>query len=155
MVVKDFMIKDVICANLDMTLKDLLEKMIECKIGGMPIVDSEHKLVGMVSDGDILRHLAPQKQSIHDYFTMITYIPERKLDSTVSERIHESVETILTNKKIITLAPDDDLNEVVSTISKHHFKKIPVIDRENRVIGVISRGDVLRMIYKGIILNSD
>ncbi|WP_050613405.1 CBS domain-containing protein [Bacillus testis] len=153
MFVKDFMIKDVVCAHLDMTLKDLLKKMIDCKIGGMPVVDANGTLVGMVSDGDILRHLAPQKQSVYDFFTMITYIPEKKLDTTVSERMNETVETILANRKIITLSPDDDLNEVVATISKHHFKKIPVIDENEKVIGVISRGDVLRMIYQGIIEN--
>jgi CBS domain-containing protein len=51
----------------------------------------------------------------------------------------------------VTVSPDDDMKQVVVILAKHHFKKLPVIDGENRVVGVISRGDAIRNIQNTII----
>lgn len=62
MLVKDFMIKEVYVARPDFTLKEILRILIENKVGGVPVVDEHDKLLGMVTDGDILRYLTPAEK---------------------------------------------------------------------------------------------
>lgn len=152
MIVKDFMIQDVYVARPTFTLKQLLQIMIENKIGGLPIVDEHDKLISMVTDGDILRYLAPKDAIFKDYFTYIPTLPGQQLDDSVKRKLEDTVSNLLKNFTIATVSPESHLEDVVSMISKNHFKKIPVVDADKRVVGIISRGDTLRMLYKGFFM---
>src|SRR6476620_5369161 len=149
MLVKDFMIQDVFVARPTFTLKQLLQLFIENKIGGVPIVDEEDQLISVVSDGDILRYLAPKESVFKDYFTYVPVLPGKNLNETVNGKLNDTVSKLLRNNTITTLSPEDHLEDAIKVISQHHFKKIPVVDVENRVVGIISRGDALRTLYKG------
>lgn len=149
MLVKDFMIEDVYVARPTFTLKELLQIFIENRIGGVPIVDEDNKLISVVSDGDILRYLAPKESIFKDYFTYVPVLPGKSLDETVSSKLNDTVLSLLRNNRITTLSPEDHLEDAIKVISQHHFKKIPVVDANNRVVGIISRGDALRTLYKG------
>ncbi len=152
MLVKDFMIKDVFVARPTFTLKQLLQLFIENKIGGVPIVDQEDKLISIVSDGDILRYLAPKESVFKDYFTYVPTLPGKNLDKTVNSKLNDTVSKLLRNNTITTISPEDHLEEAIKVISQHHFKKIPVVDEDNKVVGIISRGDALRTLYKGFFM---
>ncbi|MFD6441045.1 CBS domain-containing protein [Peribacillus sp. NPDC060186] len=153
MIVQDFMIREVYVARPNFTLKEILRILIENKVGGVPVVDEQDKLLGMVSDGDILRYLAPSEDAIMGYFTYITILPGEKLDEKVTSKMNDKVSQIIKNKKITKLSPKDPLDELIKVLSKHHFKKIPVVDENNKVVGIISRGDALRALYKEFVQN--
>ena len=122
------MIKDVFVARPTFTLKQLLQLFIENKIGGVPIVDEDDKLISVVSDGDILRYLAPKESVFKDYFTYVPILPGKNLDETVNSKLNDTVSKLLRNNKITTISPEDHLEEAIKVISQHHFKKIPVVD---------------------------
>ena len=54
----------------------------------------------------------------------------------------------MVKKNIQTLSPDDDFEDAIRLISKHHFKKLPVLNGAGRVVGVISRGDIIHKLSK-------
>ena len=152
MLVKDFMIQDVYVARPTFTLKQLLQLMIENRIGGVPIVDEEDKLISVVSDGDILRYLAPKESIFKDYFTYIPVLPEKSLDEMVSSKLNDQVSKLLKNHPAITISPENHLEDAIKVFTQHPFKKIPVVDADYRVVGIISRGDALRSLYKGFFI---
>ena len=151
MKVKDFMIKDVISVRPDATIKEVMKTFVDKKIGGLPIVNDEGILKGIITDGDILRAIKPIDRHIQDYFNLITYIQEQNMESRLSELADLPIIKIAKTRGIVTVSPDDDMKQVVIILAKHHFKKLPVIDRENKVVGVISRGDAIRNIQNTII----
>ncbi|MBS4211357.1 MULTISPECIES: CBS domain-containing protein [Neobacillus] len=155
MKVRDFMIMNVITAKPTDTIKDVMKIFVEKKIGGVPVVDGEGKLCGIVTDGDILRAIKPIDRQIYNYFTFMTYIAEEDLESRLSEMAGREIIKIAKTNGIVTVHPDDDMKKVVSLLSKHHFKKLPVLNGNNRVIGVLSRGDVIRSIQQTIIDEMD
>lgn len=124
---------------------------VEKKIGGVPIVDENGKLLGIVTDGDILRAIKPIDRRIQDYFSFITYIAEEDLDERLDEMAKVDIIRIAKTNGIVSVHPNDDMKTVVTLLSKHHFKKLPVIDETNHVVGVISRGDVIRNIQQTIV----
>lgn len=151
MMVKDFMIKDVISVRPDVTIKGVMKTFVDKKIGGLPIVNDEGILKGIITDGDILRAIKPIDRHIQDYFNLITYIEEQNMESRLSELAELPILRIAKTRGIVTVSPEDDMKQVVVILAKHHFKKLPVIDKGNKVVGVISRGDVIRNIQNTII----
>jgi CBS domain-containing protein len=149
--VKDFMVKDVISASPSTSIKEVMTMLVREKIGGLPIVDESGVLRGIVTDGDILRAISPVDRRIHDYFSLITYVAEEGLEDRLSELADREVIRIAKTHGILTVHPEDEMKKVVSLLSKHHFKKLPVVDQSNHVVGVISRGDVIRRIQETII----
>lgn len=76
--VKDFMIKDVVSIKPDTTIKELLKLLSDHRIGGVPVVDDQDKLIGMVSDGDIIRYLTPKKDPLTTLSTRHSWKRERQ-----------------------------------------------------------------------------
>ncbi|OCA84580.1 CBS domain-containing protein [Bacillus sp. FJAT-27986] len=134
---KDFMIKDVISLNEEASIKTLLEVLMKHKIGGLPLVDPNNKLLGIVTDGDVLRYMNP-KAFISSY---VTYIEE--LDETLKSKSESPVKAIM-KKKVVFVREEDELEDVLKLLATHHFKKIPVVNENREVVGVISRGDMIR-----------
>ena len=151
MKVRDFMVWDVISVRPENTIKEVISIIVEKKIGGVPIMKKDGTLIGMVTDGDILRALKPLDRRIHDYFSFITYIAVEDRDIHLDEIINREIIKIAKTHGLVTVGPDDDMETVINILAKHHFKKLPVVNGVNRVIGVISRGDVIRNIQQTIV----
>jgi CBS domain-containing protein len=150
MQVRDFMIREVITAKQSTTVKELISILENNRIGGVPVVDDRGNLVGIVSDGDIVRFLSPHKEKVYLAY-YVSYLEEaQKIEDVLREKMNTPIEEIMVKKNIKTLAPDDDFENAIRLISKHHFKKIPVLNGAGRVIGIISRGDIIHNLSKKI-----
>jgi CBS domain-containing protein len=150
MQVRDFMIRKVITAKHSTTVKELISILETNRIGGVPVVDDQGNLVGIVSDGDIVRFLSPHKEKIYLAY-YVSYIEEaQKIEDVLREKMNTPIEEIMVKKNIKTVAPDDDFESAIRLISKHHFKKIPVVNGAGRVVGIISRGDIIHNLSKSI-----
>ncbi|AJG98340.1 HPP family protein [Clostridium beijerinckii] len=151
MKVKDFMITDVIFVSKENTIKDVMRVLVTNKIGGVPIVDNKGILSGIVSDGDIIRSINPKEGKMYDLISYVFYLKKEELEEEIGMIKDTNIMTIAKCKDICCVFPEDTMEKVLSIFSKHNFKKIPVIDKDRRVVGVISRGDVIRYIQKKII----
>jgi CBS domain-containing protein len=153
MLVREFMIYNVIKVKPETSVKEVLKILVDKEIGGMPICDDHDALLGMVSDGDILRTIKPIESQIYGLGLYMEYLAEHNLQTRIKEIADVEIIKIAKIKGLITVYPDDEIDYAVKLLSKHHFKKLPVVNRNNRVIGVISRGDVLRKIQASILNN--
>lgn len=154
--VKDFMIHDVVSIKPSATIKDLLKLLIKHGIGGVPVVDNQNKLMGIVSDGDVIRYLAPKEGTVRD-FIYNTFVEEGETEQDLlSEKINTNVAhiiagNILHKKRSYTVKEEDTFEKAMNILSKHHFKKLPVLNCEGKVIGIISRGDITNNLLKMIV----
>ncbi|RDW15187.1 CBS domain-containing protein [Oceanobacillus arenosus] len=150
MQVRDFMIHQVVTVKQSTTIKELISILETNRIGSVPVVDDKENLIGIISDGDIVRFLSPHKEKIYlSYY--ISYVDEaEKIEDVLREKMNTTIENIMVKKNIKTLAPDDDFESAIREISNHHFKKIPVVNGAGRVIGIISRGDIIHNLSKTI-----
>ena len=146
--VKDFMISDVISVKPDATVKELLKLLTKHHIGGVPVVDHQNKLTGIVSDGDIMRYLAPKEGSVHDFIYGIVREEGETEQEVLKEKINTTVDKLMHKKQIYTLKKEDTLEKAIQILSQHHFKKLPVLDLDGKVTGIISRGDVNNNLMK-------
>lgn len=153
--IKDFMIADVITAGKNMSVKELLELLVKHRIGGVPVVDKYNNLKGMISDGDVIRYLQPKGRTVYDMFALVLVSEKENLLHKLNYAIDHKVEQVMSHKDIYTVHPDDKFEVALEVFSKHHFKKIPVINDDHKVVGVVSRGDIIRYISTTLITKTD
>ena len=108
----------------DMTLEAAVDKLsASCQIGG-PVIDAQHKVVGFLSEQDCLSRMLVA--SYHD-----------QMSAFVSDVMH---------KEVITVKPDTGIIELAQMMVQQKPKLYPVVDDNQRLIGVISRTNVLKAI---------
>jgi CBS-domain-containing membrane protein len=140
--VKDVMTADVICIKKDADIHEAARILSENRISGLPVVDEEKYLIGIVTEADIL-YSAGMKKS-HDFRDILRHIlgePHPKI------RTGSKVEEIMTTQ-VITTSPDRDIKEVARILDEKRIKRLPVVDENNKLIGIISRANIVRYLGK-------
>ncbi len=110
------MIYDPVTITRGSTVRDALDMMKEYHIGGIPVVDEDGKLVGIVTNRD-LRF-------------------ERNLNSLVDD--------VMTKENLVTTTQSTDLNEAADILQKHKIEKLPVVDKDNHLIGLVTYKDITK-----------
>ncbi|TGB00348.1 CBS domain-containing protein [Sporolactobacillus shoreae] len=144
--VQELMIKDVIMLHETDSIEVLIRTMVKHRIGGAPVVNEEGKLTGFISDGDVLRAISPKQQNIYDFYSMISAVRIEMTSELFKDLLEKKVKDLMKKRNIRSVLYSSELDAVLRTLSHEHIKKIPVIDDERRVVGIISRSDVIRYI---------
>ncbi len=110
------MIHEPITIRKEGTVSDALSLMKEYKIGGIPVVDSENKLIGIVTNRD-LRFQQEMKRAIQE---------------------------VMTSENIITTTRNTDLAKAAEILQEHKIEKLPVIDSDRKLIGLITYKDITK-----------
>ena len=141
MQVQEAMIRNVIGIQTDATIGKAIELMLRSHVSGLPVFDAEKKLVGIVSEGDLLRRseLGTEKHRPRWIEFLLgpghmaeeyTHTHGRKVEEVMSRNVISTTETA-------------DLGEAISLMNRHHIKRLPVMFNA-RVVGILTRADVLR-----------
>lgn len=144
---KDFMTKEVYCVNLSTTLEEIAQLVISKRISGLPILDNNGKLVGVISKTDLLTHgLEKELQSLlsepdHQDEAMELFDFDNLLGAEPSKVTVEQV--MKTN--VITASKNTSINEIVKLMLKHKIHRIIIVEND-KVIGIVTPMDVLKMI---------
>ena len=138
--VKDVMTPNVICIGADEAVLKAARLMLQNRISGLPVVDKEGELVGMVTEGDFLRRgeLGTQRQR-PKWLEFI--VGPGKLAQEYTHSSGRKVEDIMTPDPW-TIGQDETLEAVVDTMERHHVKRLPVT-RSGRMVGIVSRANLM------------
>lgn len=115
------MTKNPVCCLPDDMVAEVARLMKRENIGPIPVIENEEtrKLVGIVTDRDLALKIVAEG---------------RDAKST-------KVETVMT-RKVVTCRADDDLQIALDAMSKHQLRRIPIVDNDNKILGIISQADV-------------
>ena len=140
----DVMTTDVISVNPDTTVQALATLLAERGISGAPVVDSSGRLVGIVSEGDLLhraeigtarRHRERRRSWWLDHFAS-------DLARDYIKSHARTVKDIMT-RDVVTVTEDTDLGEVAALLEAKRIKRVPVM-RDGKIVGIISRANLVR-----------
>ncbi|GAA2818593.1 CBS domain protein [Aminobacter aminovorans] len=115
--------------------------MLSRKISGLPVILGDGTLVGIVSEGDFLRRGELGTERKRSRWLEFLVTPGK----AAAEYIHANgrrIEEVM-SQDVVTASPAASLSEVVELMTRHHVKRIPVVDA-GKVIGIITRSDLLR-----------
>jgi CBS-domain-containing membrane protein len=140
--VSDIMTRDVVSVRKDAELHEVARLLSENKISGLPVVDEEAHVIGVITEADVLSMAGMKRQ--HTFKDILRHILGEPLPE---RRGRNKVEDVMTSPAITT-KPDKDIKEVAGILDDRRIKRLPVVDDQNKLIGVISRADIVRVIGK-------
>jgi CBS domain-containing protein len=132
MKVHELMTRQVVTTTPETSLKEVARVMMSQKISGVPVVDGDGHLVGVVSEGDIVH-----QESIRRPGTSLMSLLRRTEGSALT------VAEVMTTK-VLTVTADDDHTDAARRMESSGVKRLPVIDEAKKLIGLISRSDLLK-----------
>lgn len=140
MKVKDIMEKDVRYLSPDISAKDALYKILNQHISGLPVIDSNDKLVGMFTEKDILSYILPSYVEQVGKF-MYGETPKAIVNKLMAlDNI--KVKDIM-RKEVVTITEDSSLGEAAHLVLTRKARRIPVV-KDGKVTGIIAREDILK-----------
>ena len=146
MQVIDIMSTKLITVGPKTSVRKVAEILVNHKISGVPVVDEEGKILGIVSEGDLVRkEFAPElPDELCILGAVIYYSGLREYQDAFRKIAAISAEQLMT-KKIISVKADDDVSEVAKILYEKHIKRVPVLDDEKHLLGIVSRRDIVKM----------
>jgi len=147
MKVKDIMIKDVKSILPETPVSEALQILSRDKLSGLPIIDNDNKLVGVFTEKDIIKYILPGYVKQVGIF-MYQDNP-KAMKVKVNELLQERRVSDLMRKEVITIDPEAPLSEAARTMLTQKVRRLPVIEKDGKVIGIIARQDVVRAFIKG------
>lgn len=136
------MTKDVITITKDADFHEAARLLSEHRISGLPVVDDETHVIGIVTEVDIL-HTAGMNKG-HTFRDVLRHVLGEPLPARGNRN---TVEDIMTSPAITT-APDADIKDVARILDEKRIKRLPVVDAENKIAGIISMANIVRFIGK-------
>ena len=120
--VREIMKKDVVSLGVNDNISSAIKTMIEKNIGGIPIVDDDNVVVGIVSERDFVRTVA---------------------DITTSKSVNKYM-----SNKVVTASPDISVGEATRTMIEKGFRRIPIV-KEDVLLGIVTASDIMRYLGSG------
>ena len=131
----------------DTLLSDAAHLMISQGISGVPVVDEQEQLVGIITEADFLRGLGlPAHYPTHNLWQTLEAMFSHFTQHSHLEIPSDPVSNFMV-RNVITATIDDDVHGVIELMKKHQIKRILVCDEERRVLGVITRSDLVRHFF--------
>lgn len=146
---EDIMTSPTITINKDQNVKEALDLLAKKNISGVPVTDEKGKLVGIISGADIMRY-SQQKKLVPFSSTSlwVTSLGNTDNDMQMIRSGYENlqrtmIEKIMT-KKVYTASKDTPISEVAQIMSKRNINRIPIVESDNQVIGIVTRNDLVK-----------
>ena len=152
--ISDIMETDVYTCSYSATLGEVVRELRCKKVTSLPVVDGDRHVVGFISDGDILKAVAEQKTRAiaSGYSTMLFYDGESFEDKVAALKDRNVME--LATRKDMCAKPGQSIGSVSDVLSKRTFKKLPVVDDDGKLVGIIRRAAITQFIFD-ILFGSD
>lgn len=148
MKVMDVMQTNVITIRTDMEIKEIARTLYDNRISGVPVVDIDGNLVGVVSEGDLLHKEAnPQIPGVVGILgALIYYNGVKQYDSDLKKLIALQASEIMTSD-VITINKEASIEKAASLMVSKKIKRLPVIE-DGKIIGIISRMDIIKTLIE-------
>jgi CBS domain-containing protein len=140
MKVRDVMTRKVLSIEPDATVLQAVCSMLQNKISGLPVVDVEGRLVGIVTEGDFLRRAETSTERRRPRWLEFVLGPGRLADEYVHTHARKIADVMTRDPYAVT--EDTSLEDVVQLMEKHRIKRVPVV-RGKLLVGIVSRANLL------------
>jgi CBS-domain-containing membrane protein len=137
----DVMVTNVITVGPDACLQDVAHILLTNRISGLPVVDKDGKIAGIVSEGDLMRRAEAGTGRRRPWWLAILTGREVLAAEYVQE--HSRKVTDVMTVDVVTASPDTSLQEIATLLEKNAIKRIPIVEGA-KLVGIVSRANLLQ-----------
>ncbi len=145
--VADIMTQKVISVEPETTIAEAARLLLEHRISGLPVVDPDGAVVGVVTEGDLLRRAETGTERHHARWLEFLIAPGRLAREYANANARKVGEVM--SADVVAVAPRDSLAEVVRLMERRQVKRLPVIEA-GRLVGIVSRANLVRALLDSL-----
>ena len=142
----DVMTSQVVTATPQTTVEDAAKLMINNRISGLPVVDEDRRLVGVITEGDLLRRAETgterQRSGWSEWFS-----PNSRLASEFIKSHARRVADVMSGD-VVSVTQLTTLGEIADLVEARRIKRVPIL-HDGKLVGIVSRADLLRVLASG------
>ncbi len=143
---RELMSTPVVTVRPEASLKELAELMVAHGISGVPVVDRERTLLGVVSESDVMQKIErADAEAIETGLPRLLTVLAKALDG-LPKVTARSVADLMT-KRVVSAGPDATVQELVHLMITYNVNRIPIV-KTGRVVGIVTRADILRTLVR-------
>lgn len=147
--VEEIMTQAVKTATPETPVREIATQMVLNHISGMPVIDAEGQIVGVISEKDVLHHMFPNVQELMEIGLRDLEALEHNYNSVIGLKAAD-----LMTQAVATVAPDMPVLKAAAMMWLRKVRRIPVAV-DGKLVGIISIGDVHRAIFQSNLMAAD
>jgi len=140
--ITEVMTHEVVTLNPEMSIAQAWERMLETSIKAMPVIDESQHVLGMLTDEDLI-----DRASVQQHLSIAAKLDQTTIDEQLAVLRTTPLKVAdVMSTPAITARIGEPLGVAAARMGKHEIKRLPVVDNSGRLVGVVSRVDVLRQV---------
>jgi CBS domain-containing protein len=143
----DVMTRDVATVTPDTPLHLIADLLLSKHISGVPVVNADNTLAGVVSEADVMWRAAGEHEPHHSW--LVNVLSGRALAAADFIRTHGTHAADIMTRDVVAVTEDTDLDDVLDLFEGKHIKRVPVV-RDGKLVGIVSRKDLLRRLTRSL-----
>lgn len=147
MLARDIMQRDVQSVGPDATVQQVAETLSDAAFSGLPVVDGDGKLVGIVTEADLLvRAKRLNLPSLFPFIGGVTYLESpRRFEEELRKATGTLVGDVMT-RDVVTVSEDTPLHQLATIMVEKKINRLPVVT-DGRLVGIVTRDDLIRAVH--------
>jgi CBS domain-containing protein len=137
---KDVMTTKIVTVRPDARVDHIAALLLERRISGVPVVDAEGRIVGIVTEGDLMRR--PEMGTERHRGWWLRLFGDERERAAEYARAHGSRAEQVMTRNVITVTEETPLGEIARLLEEHRIKRVPVV-RDGKLVGIVSRANLL------------
>lgn len=136
----DIMSMNVVTVSPDASVQEVAEKLLDHGVSAVPVVDDQERLLGIVSEGDLIRRQESGTERQQSWWLRMLQNPNELAEEYVKSHGRSAGDVMTTD--VISVAEDTPASEIAEILEKNRIKRVPVV-HDGKVVGIVSRANLL------------
>jgi CBS domain-containing protein len=141
---RDVMVSPVITVGDNDTVRDVAKLLIAKRISAVPVVNGAGKLVGIVTEADLMRRVEAGTE--HSYSWWLSFFVGDRAIAADYVKSHAVKVTDIMTREVKTADPETPLHEVADLFEEHHIKSAPIVSKAGDLVGIVSRANIIQAV---------
>jgi len=143
--VADLMTREPLTARPEMSLKEVIKILADRRISGLPVVDEHDLLIGIISETDLMwRETGVTPPAYIMVLDSVIYLENpSRYEQELHKALGQTVGEVM-SRDPVSIAPEKSVQEAAKLLHERHIHRLPVLDTTGKVIGILTRGDIVR-----------
>lgn len=145
MLAREVMTRDVVTVNRAASVTDVARLLVEHKVSGLPVVDEEHRVVGMITEGDLIyKDKKVHMPAFLEILGGVIYLENpQRIVNDLKKMTATKVAEVMTSK-VYTVKEDATMEDIATIMVERQVNRLPVVDQAGKLVGIISRQDLVK-----------
>jgi CBS domain-containing protein len=139
----DVMVSPVVTVRPTSSVQEVAKLLLEQRISGVPVVDDQNKVVGIISEGDLLHRAEAHTQHRRGWWLRLLVSSDQAASEYARARARK-VEDLMV-RDVVVASPETPLHEIAALLERHGIKRIPIV-RDGELVGIVTRSNLIQAV---------